>query len=42
MCEANVVGGFGHHKKKKKLLLKSNLGDQSDLVTNASYQVLFL
>jgi hypothetical protein len=27
------------HKKKKKLLLRSNLGDQSDLVTNASYQV---
>jgi len=31
--------GTGHHKKKKKLLLRSNLGDQSDLVTNASYQV---
>jgi len=26
------------HKKRKKLLLQSNLGDQSDLVTNASYQ----
>ena len=35
----DVVGGFGHHKKRKKLLLRSNLGDQSDLVTNASYQV---
>jgi hypothetical protein len=27
------------HKKRKKLLLGSNMGDQSDLVTNASYQV---
>lgn len=30
--------GYGH-KKKKKLLLRSNMGDQSNLVTNASYQV---
>jgi len=27
------------HKKRKKLLLQSNLGDPSDLITNASYQV---
>jgi hypothetical protein len=35
---ADLVTGAGH-KKRKKLLLRSNLGDQSDLITNASYQV---
>jgi hypothetical protein len=34
----DVVTGAGH-KKRKKLLLSSNMGDQSDLITNASYQV---
>ena len=34
----DLVTGVGH-KKRKKLLLRSNLGDQSDLITNASYQV---
>jgi len=37
-CELISVTSAGH-KKRKKLLLQSNLGDQSDLVTNASYQV---
>jgi target of rapamycin complex 2 subunit MAPKAP1 len=36
--QADLVTGTGH-KKRKKLLLDSNLGDQSDLITNASYQV---
>jgi hypothetical protein len=37
--ETNSVNASAPHKKRKKLLLGSNLGDQSDLVTNASYQV---
>ena len=37
-AHADSVTGSGH-KKRKKLLLRSNLGDQSDLITNASYQV---
>lgn len=39
LAHADLVTGLGGHKKRKKLLLRSNLGDQSDLVTNASYQV---